>query len=478
MESNRIKHHQIHHNLFLSLGAQSLSLTVSIVLGLVVPKAIPQLQYAYWQTYILYAGYVGILHFGLLDGIVLRYSQYDYEELDFPRVKSQFQFLLLINTVCAFILLILANYLWYGVDQTIAYLVAFSIIVKNINTYTSFIFQITNRIKYYASLSILHRGIYLAIILGLLFCKTTYFVGFCLADIAADILGVLLMMRYNKGLYFGKAIPFVDTLSEAWINTSSGILLMAANWSAMLLVGSAKMVVQWHWDDITFAKISFGFSLSSLFLVFVGAISVVLFPTLKRLNTEALPNLYVKIRQNVSILLFVLMLGYFPGGYILKWWLPKYADSIVYLGILLPLIIFSSKVSLLTNNYLKAYREEKKMFAINFFSIIVAFLAYLLCAYIFNSLTVLLIVIVGMIMMRSVLSEVIVGKLIKRRFAGEFIQEALMAVAFIICARCFSLLAGFAIYAVCVVIYLYWHQKDLKPFANLLLKLAPIQLQK
>ena len=467
--------HQIRNNLFYSVGAQALSLTASIVLGLVVPKAIPQLQYAYWQTYLLYASYVGILHFGLLDGIVLRYSQYDYEELELPRVKSQFQFLLLINSLCAFLLLILANHLWHGVDQTIAILVAFSIIVKNVHTYTSFIFQITNRIKYYASLTILHRGIYLAIILGLLFCKSTYFVGFCLADIGADILGVLLMMRYNKGLYIGKAIPFLDTLSEAWVNTSSGILLMAANWSAMLLVGSAKMVVQWHWDAITFGKISFGFSLSGLFLTFVGAISVVLFPTLKRLNTEALPNLYVKIRQSVSIMLFVLMLGYFPGGYILQWWLPKYADSIVYLGILLPLVIFSSKVSLLTNNYLKAYREEKKMFAINFFSIVVAFLAYLACAYVWHSLTALLVVIVLMIMMRSVLSEVIVGKLIKRKFTGEFIQEFVMSVLFIICARYFSLWVGFGIYAMLVTIYLFWHRNDLKLFKNTLFKFVPVR---
>ena len=461
--------------MFFSVGAQALSLSIGMILGFVVPKMIPQLQYAYWQVYVLYVAYTGIFNFGLLDGIVLRYSQYDYEELDFARVKSQFQFLVFITSCVTLLTIVWANLFLRGVNQFIVYLVAISIVIKNIYGYTLFIFQITNRIKYYASLTILHRGIYLAIILGLLFCKSTYFVGFCLADIGADILGVLLMMRYNKGLYIGKAIPFLDTLSEAWVNTSSGILLMAANWSAMLLVGSAKMVVQWHWDAITFGKISFGFSLSGLFLTFVGAISVVLFPTLKRLNTEALPNLYVKIRQSVSIMLFVLMLGYFPGGYILQWWLPKYADSIVYLGILLPLVIFSSKVSLLTNNYLKAYREEKKMFAINFFSIVVAFLAYLACAYVWHSLTALLVVIVLMIMMRSVLSEVIVGKLIKRKFTEEFIQEFVMSVLFIICARYFSLWVGFGIYAMLVTIYLFWHRNDLKLFKNTLFKFVPVR---
>lgn len=466
--SKPISSKQVKKNIFFSVGAQILSLVGGIVLGLVIPKVLPQLQYAYWQTYLLYASYVGVLHFGLLDGIVLRYSQCDYNELDISRVKSQFQGLLLLNCLESFLLVIIATKYLNNMNQTIAYMVAGAIVSKHIFAYTSFIFQITNRIKYYAFLTILHRGIYLIIILGLLFSKSTYFVGFCLADIAADILGVLLMMRYNKGLYFGKTLSFPDTLCEAWINISSGILLMAANWSAMLLVGSAKMVVQWHWDNITFAKMSFGFSLSNLFLVFVGAISVVLFPTLKRLNTQALPNLYVKIRQSVSVLLFVLMAGYFPGGYILKLWLPKYADSIVYLGILLPLVIFSSKVSLLTNNYLKAYREEKKMFAINFFSIIVAFLSYLLCAYVLDSITALLVVIVLMIMGRSVLSEVIVSNLIKHRFAGEYIYEFVMSVLFMICAQYFSLPLGFILYALCVSIYLCFHKETAKQLFDML----------
>lgn len=463
-------------NLFFSVGSQALSLIIGIVLGLLIPKAIPPLQYAYWQTYVLYAGCVGILHFGLLDGIILRYSQYNYEELNFPRVKSQFQFLLLLNTATAFILLIIANIFWQGIERTIAYLISISIVVKNIHSYTAFIFQITNRIKYYATLTILYRSIYLIIICGLFFCRVTYFVGFCLADIIADILGVLFMMRYNHGLYFGKAIAFFDTLSEAWINISSGILLTAANVSSALLVSSAKMVVQWHWDALTFGKVSFGFSVSSMFLVFIYAISTVLFPTLKRLNMDALPNLYIKIRQNVSLILFILMLGYFPGGYILQWWLPKYADSIVYLGILLPMVIFASKVSLLTNNYLKAYREEKKMFVINFFSIVVAFLSYLLGAYVFNSLMMLLVLIVLMIMTRSVVSEIIVGKLIDHNFMGEFIQEALMSGIFIACAQYCSLLVGFSVYAFFVGIYLYLHRQDIHRIIKILLKLTPLKV--
>ena len=80
-------------NVIISLTVQIVSLAVGFVLNLVVPKFIDEYQYSYWQTYLLYVGYVGVLHFGLLDGLVLRYSQYDYEEIDKEAVRSQFKVL-------------------------------------------------------------------------------------------------------------------------------------------------------------------------------------------------------------------------------------------------------------------------------------------------------------------------------------------------------------------------------------------------
>ena len=66
-------------NVIYSILAQIISLAVSFVLTLIVPKFIDEYQYSYWQTYVLYVGYVGVLHFGLLDGLVLRYSKFDYK---------------------------------------------------------------------------------------------------------------------------------------------------------------------------------------------------------------------------------------------------------------------------------------------------------------------------------------------------------------------------------------------------------------
>ena len=58
---------KIRRGIFLSVFAQLVSVSVSLVFSLFVPKFIPPVEYANWQTFVLYVAYVGLFHFGLLD---------------------------------------------------------------------------------------------------------------------------------------------------------------------------------------------------------------------------------------------------------------------------------------------------------------------------------------------------------------------------------------------------------------------------
>ena len=453
---------QMKKGVVISVAAQGISLMVGIVLNLIVPKFIDEYQYAYWQTYMLYISYVGILHFGILDGIVLRYSQYDYEELDKPLIRSQFVALLIIDSLIATVVICIAYLSFGGITRSIVILVAIGVITKNVFTYTSYTFQITNRINKYAILVIAQRLFYGIGILALIAGGIRNFALFSVVDLGADLFGILLGSRFNKGLYFGSLPKFEKIISEIKSNFLAGILLLIANWASTLLIGSAKMIVQWRWDELVFGKVSFAFSVSNLFLAFVTAISVVLFPSLKRMNQEDLPAVYKKIRGAVSPLLFFAMLFYFPGCVILRAWLPRYAESLRYLGILLPIIVFASKVSLLTNNYLKAYRKENLMLKINVFSIVVGIIVYLGCAYALNNIDILLAGIVAVIMMRSILSEVAVTKTISMNFTKEFIIEGIMTGIFIACTCIFKPATGFLVYAIFMIIYTMSHFNDIK----------------
>ncbi len=456
-------------NMALSLSAQVISLCVSFLMGFIVPKFIDGYQYAYWQTYLLYVGYVGIFHFGLLDGIVLRYSKYDYDEIDRGRVRSQFQLLL---TGCSLIFLVgclIAFLTGSPIDRHILVLVAAGVITKNIFSYTSFSFQITNRISYYALIVMVQRLAYALVIVGLIFGGVNNFLWFCVADLVGDLVGTLLGAVFNRGMYFGKSLSPREALKEARTNMAAGIFLTIANFSSIFLLGGAKMVSEWRFDELTFGKIAFAFSLTNIFLTCIAAVSVVLFPSLKRMQEAELPDLYGKIRGAISPLLFVVLLLYFPMCFVLRRWLPNYTESLTFLGVLLPIVIFASKVNLLTNNYLKAYRREKSLLAVNAIAIAIGFSLFLLSAYIFQSLDLLLFSVVFISIGTSVASELLVSRIIHRRFIRDMIIEFLMAAVFIAAARyisAISLLYGLLAYLAATVIYFILYRKTVMSFLS------------
>ncbi len=444
--AERITTKKFAKNVIYSVLAQIISLSVSFVLTLIVPRFIDEYQYAYWQTYVLYVGYVGVLHFGLLDGLVLRYSRYDYEELDKARLRSQFLILLVFTSIVSIVAIAVSVFAFGDENKIIFILVAIGIITKNLVTYSSYMFQITNRINKYVALTIGQRLTYGVIVSVLLIFKVNDFYWYCIADLCGDFVGIVIGTVFNRGLYLGGLIEPKAARAELKANISSGILLMLANWSAMLMIGSAKMIVQWRWDELVFGKVSFAFSVSNIFLVFVTAISVVLFPSLQRIEPEKLPAMYKNIRNILSPVLFFMMLFYFVGCWLLNLWLPKYSDSLVYLGILLPIIIFSSKVSLLTNNYLKVYRKEKQMLIVNLISIALGVGSFVLCAYVFGNIIALLACVVFIIMLNSVISEICVMRTIGIKIVKEFFIEAVMTIGFILCASLLGLWVGFGAY--------------------------------
>ena len=456
---------QIAKNVSLSLFAQVVSLAVSFIMGLIVPKFIDEYQYAYWHTFLLYVGYVGVLHFGLLDGIVLRYSQYDYEELDKKRIRSQFVALLVINTV-ALLMVIAYGMSQGGLTQIIAALVAGGILTKNIFTYNSFLFQITNRIQHYAALVIAKRIVYGLLVVLLIAVGQGNFIWYCLADLAGDCAGIMLSLAANKDLHFGSLLPVKDMLQETWTNISSGILLMFYNWSSLLLVSGAKMMIEWKWGTLVFGKSSFAFSVSDLILTFVTAISVVLFPSLKRMKQEKLPAFYKKLRDMMTPFLFWSLLLYYPECWILEKWLPKYTSSLAYLGLLAPMVVYVSLVSILTNNYLKAYRQERVLLRINILAVMLSACLYAVSAYWIQNLTVMLLAVVFIIMLRSVVSEFCVMRLIGVEFKKDFLLEFVLTCTFLFSTQCFTKLQGFCLYLACLLIYSYLHLDSVKAIAR------------
>jgi O-antigen/teichoic acid export membrane protein len=417
-------------NVVLTVSAQLVSFFVSAILNLILPKYISEMDYSSWQTLLLYLGYVPIFHFGFLDGLMLRYSQYDYQTLNKPLVQSQFRLFLGAEVIFALIVFALS----FGVEnetyRQLVRFISFGIITANLYAYASHLFQMTNRISKYVIFVMMMRLMLGVGIVVALICGANSFYDLCVVYFASCVLTILWGASQNKGLFLGTGRLADGTVAELKSNVSSGIMLLIANLSSLFFVGGAKMVVQWHYDPLLFGKVAFSFTLVNLFLTFVTAASVGIFPSLKRIDTADLPDFYVRIRRSMTPLLFVSLLLYFPGCYVLKLWLPNYVDSLVYLSILLPMIVYESRVTLLTNNYLKTYRKERLMLIVNLVSVAIAFVLFLVSAYILDSLFILLACLVLVSFVRSVVSEIVVMRIINRRCFVSFGVELSFVVLF------------------------------------------------
>lgn len=452
---------KIAKNLVVSVLSQAISVLVSFVLGFIVPKFIDEYQYSYWQIYVLYVGYAGVFHFGLLDGLVLRYSQYDYDELDKTKFRSQFILMLSFTSILMVGSFLVSAFFTNSVTQELIILVAIGVVTKNVFSYTSYTFQLTNRISKYAIIVITQRVSHVLITVILLFLGVNDFLWYCIADLLGDVVAVSVGWLFNRGMYFGRCLSIKETFKECWLNISSGIFLRIAVMSAMLITGSARMIIQWHWGELIFGQVSFSFSVSNVFQTFIGATSTVLFPSLKRMSQDKLPNLYLRLRGYISLLLFLILIFYFPGCWILELWLPAYADSLIYLGILLPIIIFSTKVNLLTNNYLKAYRKEKVMLIINISMVLLGIVLFALGAYVFNNLDFVLFSLVAVNMIYSVTSEIVVTRLIGKKFIKDFIVELVMTIVFMLSVRFLSRWWACLAYGCALVVYAIIYRKSI-----------------
>ncbi len=445
---------KIAKNLIISVTVQIVYLLVSFILNLVVPKFLNEYQYAYWQTFVLYVTYVGFLHLGLLDGFLLRYSQYDYDELDKKSVRSQFVIMLNILTLVAIIGVLFAFCFLHHEQKVIVIFVCIGIVTKNIVTYTSHLYQVTNKIGSYAIITMIQRITYGGIILLLIILDVQRFELYCLADIFGDGLAILYSVIKTPKFFIGSMDKIKSSYREWRTNVSSGAILMLSNWSSMLLLGVAKIIIQSRWGELTFGKIALSFSVTNLFISFLTAVSIVLFPTLKRMEQDHLPDLYESLRKRMVPFLLLILLLYFPGCWLLELFLPNYAESTKYIGIILPLIVFTSKTNLLSNNYLKAYRKEKSLLMINLITTVVSTVCFIVCAFVVNNLSALLVCVVFAFAFNSTIAEVCITKILGTKQTVNMIVEIIVAIAFLLVVNMMTRISAMLVYVGIFVAYL------------------------
>lgn len=445
-----------------SILANIISVVISIMMILVLPKSMSLEDYGIWQLFLFYFSYVGFFHFGWIDGIYLRYGGVYYSDLDRKVFSSQFFLFVVFLLVECLIVNTLLNiyYISDSITQYVVKIASFSGVFFCVTAFINFILQLSGRIEQYAINVVLERFLTLLFILGFVFLGLTNYRQIIYVKLITCILTAAYTVYVVRDLVLYKIDSIKVTINETCKNISVGSKLMLSNIAAMLVLGIIRLGIARGWDVVTFGKVSLTLQISNFLMVFINAVSVVLFPFLKRIDQGKLTDVYLILRRTITYLLLGLLVTYYPLKTILELWLPKYQESLFFMGVLLPCCIFESKMQLLVNTYLKSLRQERLMLRINVISVIFALLTTYVTVFIMHNLNLSILSIVINFAFRLFIAEAFVEKLLNVNLVGERIFE-LCIVSLFIAINYNQIMHGPAIYVVLYSIYLYMNKDKL-----------------
>ena len=430
---------------------------------LVLPKIMTMEDYGIWQLFMFYFSYVGFFHFGWIDGIYLRYGGQNFSALSRKTFGGQFWLLLILLLVEFAIvnILLVSGIIKNSILIFVLRVSSIAGVFYIIFAYVNFILQLSDKIKEYARNIILERFLILLLTLICITLIETKYDKVIYVTIMSEFLAMSFGLYTIRDLIFVERDTLYNAMNEAYVNISAGSKLMLANIAGMLILGIIRFGISQEWDIVTFGKVSLTLNISNFLMVFISAVSIVLFPILKRINQDRLAEIYVLLRNILSYSLLAMLITYYPLKILLLYWLPKYSDSLVYMGLLLPICVFESKLQMLVNTYLKSLRQEALMLKINFISVIFALFMTYVTVVLLHNLKLAILSIVINFAFRLLLAEYFIEKLLSLKLRKDSIEELIVVSSFIF-INVHESTYGILIYLAVYLIYALINKKQIK----------------
>ncbi len=447
-------------NLIYAFSANGITMVVSVITMLVIPKFISVEEYGYSQLYIFYANYIGFLHLGIPDGIYLRYGGKSYKELNKSLFLSQYwlSFLLeILIVVCiTFSFCINVN---IPEKKYVFFMLAIAAVIVLPRTFFQMVLQATNKIGAYGKMLVIEKIIYCLMLFLFIYLKELNFRTIILSDIIGKLFAFLYTCLVCKVMLFGKFISLKNALYELSLNLRAGSKLMLANVATLLLIGVIRIGIEYQWDIEVYGKVSLAINVSNFILVFINAIGIVIFPVLKRMPSQILPELYERLKLIFAVVFSGFLILYYPMQIVIKSWLPQYEISLQYMVLIFPMCVYECFVSMLINTYMKSLRKEKELAFINGISLLVSVALTILSTIILKNLIFSFVSIHIVYMLRFIIADVYLCKVLKKQC--NTLGLIILCVAFSVSGWYLDTLQSCLIYSVLYIGYIVINKKKL-----------------
>lgn len=375
-------------NLLLVLFSRIVSLLSSIAIGFVLPKMLSVTDYGFYKVFTLYSVYTALLHFGFVDGILLKLSGKEYELLDKLKMRAYTQFFIIFQAIVSLVMLVVGIIFASEDYLFIIFALALNMFFVNITTYYQFVSQAVQRFGDYSVKNLVVS------VIKILFVSVLFVLDILnMADVSYRIylfglnaLDFLMMLWYiviYSDITFGRRESIRILKKDISLVFKAGIVLTLAYQVSHLILALDRQFVNLLFPTETFAVYSFAYNIVSMVSTLISSASIVLLPMLKSQTNDIVIKSYKISLSTVSIVASSGLLLYFPLALFIRWFLPNYIGSVEYISVVLPAFLFSSVVTVvmftidkvLDNNF-DFFKDGCIVFFLGLLSNIVAYILF------------------------------------------------------------------------------------------------------
>ena len=365
------------------------SLLSGVAIGFLIPKMLSVEGYGFVRLFSLYSVYTALLHFGFVDGILLRYAGRDYASLEKRKFCTFTQFYIGFQLVIGLAMVAVSFFLPTHYSFILRMLGIFAV-ATNVTTYYQFLSQAVGRFAEYSKRDYFATVLKLLLVGGLCF---QYFiqrreVSYRVYLLGLNAITVLLLLWYvfsYREITFGKGDRLSALKGEITLLFRTGIVLTIAYQTAHLIYALDSQFVSVLYDTEIFARYSFTYNITGMITTIVTSISVVMFPMLKKANRESAGMYFGSILTGLSIFSGLVPAVYLPVTLVVQWFLPVYESSMGYLRIVLPSIMLQLNIAVVLFTYAKVFDEQLRFFRNSLIVLAIGFLSNLIAHLVFQT---------------------------------------------------------------------------------------------
>lgn len=338
------------------LVANAVNAFFSLATNFLLPQYLSIESYAGIKEFQLYVSYVGLFHFGFVDGIYLKYGGKTLDKNVGDEISTDlftmgiFQIFVTIAALAVAIIL----------KDKILILFALSILPQNMSNYFKFLYQATGEFDQYGkTMNLTTISTFILNMILLLVVRTDVVYWYVLGYVLLYFVIWVILERYFRNKYsLNKGIR--GSLANCVSNVRAGFLLTLGNVSSIFLTSMDRWFVKALMNLLAFAQYSFAVSMESFLNLAITPITTTLYNYFCQENDMEAQR---KVFNYVVVFATIVPTAAFPVKFILEIFLTKYLDSTMVVFLLFSTQMFYIVIKSIYVNLYKAQRKQKIYFA-------------------------------------------------------------------------------------------------------------------